>query len=291
LADEAAVRNLRDKLWERRAFVLPGVFNPLSARLVASLGFEAAYVTGAGLSNMGLGLPDLGFIGLKDVAEEVTRVRDAVDLPLVVDADTGFGNAVNTWHTVKVLERAGANAIQIEDQTFPKRCGHFAGKDVVPLPEMIGRIKAAVDARTRGTLVIARTDAAALEGFDAAVERANRLAEAGADVLFVEALESSDELLALPRLVSRPTVANMVVGGRSPILDQKRAADAGYGCLLYANAALQAALHGMQGALRELQAKGRLDEQSGLLASFTERQQLVEKPLYDALEERYSTPD
>jgi len=291
LADGARADRLRRRLEKGQAFLLPGAFNALSARLVASLDFEAVYVTGAGLSNMGLGLPDLGFIGLKDVADEVGRIRDAIDLPVVVDADTGFGNAVNAWRTVKVLERSGADAIQIEDQTFPKRCGHFAGKDVVSEQEMVGRIKAAVDARTSGTLIIARTDAAAVAGFEAAVERANRLAEAGADVLFVEAPKSEGELLALPSLIPRPLVANMVIGGRTPIIDQATAAEAGYGCLLYANAALQAALLGMKRALTELQVLGRLDEQSGLTASFVERQRLVDKGLYDELERRYRIPD
>ena len=284
---EGRTARLQALLEQRRAFLLPGAFNALSARLITRMGFDAVYVTGAGLSNMSFGLPDLGFTGLSDVAGEVARIRDVTELPLVVDADTGFGNAVNVWHAMKVLERAGADAIQIEDQTFPKRCGHFAGKDVVAIDEMVARVRAAVDARTANTLVIARTDAAATHGFDAAVERANRFAEAGADVLFVEALTSTEELLRLPGLLKRPALCNIVLGGRTPVLEQRLAAQAGYGCLLYANAALQSALRGMERTLRELQRRGQLEEPTDQLVDFAERQALVDKPLYDALEQKF----
>lgn len=171
----------------RRGVIVPGAFNALSARVVADLGFEALYVTGAGVTNMWFGLPDQAFMGLTDIADHTARIRDAVDLPLIVDADTGFGNALNTYHAVRTLERAGADCIQLEDQVSPKRCGHFAGKDVVEASEMIGKIKAACDARRdKDLLIMARTDAAAVHGFNAAVERAQAYAEAGADLLFVE---------------------------------------------------------------------------------------------------------
>jgi 2-methylisocitrate lyase-like PEP mutase family enzyme len=271
----------------RSAFLLPGAFNALSAKVVEQLGFEAVYLTGAGLRNMSFAVPDLGLIGLTDVAAELGRIRDATSLPLVVDADTGFGNAVNAWHMMKVLERAGADAIQIEDQTFPKRCGHFSGKDVVSTSEMLDRIRAALDARIGDTLVVARTDAAATLGFDAAIERANAMADAGADILFVEALPTRDQLLCAPSLLSRPSICNMVVGGRTPLIEQSEGAACGYGAMLYANVALQGALLGMKGALSRLKRDGRIDEGSGVVATFAERQDAVGKSHFDDLERRF----
>ena len=279
----------RESLEARRGLLLPGAFNALSARIVQDAGCEAVYLTGAGLTNMRLGLPDLAFIGLTDVADDVMRMRQVIDVPLMVDADTGFGNAVNLWRAVRVLERAGADAIQIEDQTFPKRCGHFAGKDVAPLPEMIAKVKAAVDARTDpNLLIVARTDAAAVEGFEAAVHRALALAEAGADILFVEAVRGEDEVRRLPALLTRPALINIVIGGQTPVLPASELATCGYGCVLYANAALQGAVRGMQAALGVLCSTGRLDEDAALVTPFAERQRLVDKPLFDELENRYA---
>lgn len=224
----------------RRGVIVPGAFNALSARVVADLGFEALYVTGAGVTNMWFGLPDQAFMGLTDIADHTARIRDAVDLPLIVDADTGFGNALNTYHAVRTLERAGADCIQLEDQVSPKRCGHFAGKDVVEASEMIGKIKAAVDARRdKDLLIMARTDAAAVHGFNAAVERAQAYAEAGADLLFVEAVTELEHVRALPQRLSTPQLMNMVIGGKTPITSARELGQLGYGLVLYANAALQ----------------------------------------------------
>lgn len=273
----------------RRGVLVPGAFNALSARVVADLGFEAIYVTGAGVTNMWLGLPDLGFVGLAEMADHTARIRDAVELPLIVDADTGFGNALNVRHAVRTLERAGADAIQLEDQVAPKRCGHFAGKDVVPLDEAVNKIKAAVDARQDpDLLILARTDAAATQGFEAAVERAQAFADAGADILFVEAVTTAEEIRALPRRLARPQLMNMVIGGRTPIVHADELARLGYGIVLYANAALQGALAGMQSALTTLRDQRQLLESGGQVLPFAERQRLVDKPAWDALEQRYS---
>lgn len=272
----------------RRGVIVPGAFNALSARVVADLGFEALYVTGAGVTNMGLGLPDQAFMGLTDIAEHTARIRDAVDLPLIVDADTGFGNALNTYHAVRVLERAGADCIQLEDQVSPKRCGHFSGKDVVQASEMVGKIRAAVDARRdSGLLVMARTDAAAVHGFEAAVERAQAYAEAGADLLFVEAVTDADEVRQLPRRLAAPQLMNMVIGGKTPIVGANELGQLGYGFVLYANAALQGALAGMQKVLTHLRDTREVREDPALVAPFAERQRLVGKPAWDALEQRY----
>ena len=190
--------------------------NALAARVIADLGFKAVYLTGAGLTNMHLGLPDLGFMDLSQVAEHVLAIRGVVDLPLVVDADTGFGNAINVAHTVKTLERAGASAIQLEDQHAPKRCGHFVGKELIPADEMAGKVRATVDARREGMVVIARTDACAVEGFEAAIERAQRYIEAGADMTFVEAPETLEDLKAVPRRLERSATVEHGLGRQDP---------------------------------------------------------------------------
>lgn len=281
-------QQLRHLANARRGVLLPGAFNALSARVVEDLGFEALYITGAGVTNMWLGLPDQGFMGLAEIADHTARIRDAVELPLLVDADTGFGNALNVYHTVRTLERAGADGIQLEDQVAPKRCGHFSGKDVISTDEAVGKIKAAVDARRDADLVImARTDAAATQGFEAAVERAQRFAEAGADILFVEAVTQADEIRALPRRLAKPQLMNMVIGGKTPIVGAAELGQLGYGLVLYANAALQGALAGMQQALTALRDTGQVLESSGLVTPFAERQRLVGKPRWDALEQRY----
>lgn len=281
-------QQLRRLAEARRGVLLPGAFNALSARVVEDLGFEALYITGAGVTNMWLGLPDQGFMGLAEIADHTARIRDAVELPLLVDADTGFGNALNVYHTVRTLERAGADGIQLEDQVAPKRCGHFSGKDVISTDEAVGKIKAAVDARRDADLVImARTDAAATQGFEAAVERAQRFAEAGADILFVEAVTQADEIRALPRRLAKPQLMNMVIGGKTPIVGAAELGQLGYGLVLYANAALQGALAGMQQALTALRDTGQMLESSGLVTPFAERQRLVGKPRWDALEQRY----
>ena len=281
---------LRLKLEERRGLLVPGAADALAARVIANLGFEAIYITGAGVTNTLLGMPDLGFISLPELAQQTSAIRDAVDLPIIVDADTGFGNPLNVRRTVQVLERAGANAIQLEDQIFPKRCGHFSGKQVIAAEEMMAKIRAAADARSsQDFLIIARTDARAVHGFDSAIDRATKWIEAGADVTFVEAPESLDEVNRIPALLRVPQVINMVPGGKTPIVDAAALASMRYALVLYANAALQGAIAGMQAALSELKARGFLDESSGKIASFAERQELVQKPLFDQLERKYST--
>lgn len=281
-------QKLRTLVHTRRGVIVPGVFNALSARVVADLGFEAIYVTGAGVTNMWFGLPDQAFMGLSDIADHTARIHDAVEVPLMVDADTGFGNALNTYHAVRTLERAGADCIQIEDQVSPKRCGHFSGKEVITTSEMIGKIKAAVDARRDPDLLImARTDACAVHGFEAAIERAQQFSEAGADILFVEAVTTAGEIRALPQRLTKPQLMNMVLGGKTPIFNAEELAGLGYGIVLYANAALQGAVAGMQKALTVLRDTQRIDEDSGQVIPFAERQRLVGKPHWDAIEKKY----
>ncbi|MDT3707268.1 MAG: isocitrate lyase/PEP mutase family protein [Thiobacillus sp.] len=279
----------RARLERGGALLLPGAANALTARVIEDMGFEAVYLSGAGLTNTYLGMPDLGFVSLTEIAQHTATLRDAVDLPIIVDADTGFGNALNVRHTVRTLERAGASAIQLEDQVSPKRCGHFSGKDVVALGDARSRIRAAVDARQDpNLLIVARTDARATLGYEAALERAAAFIEDGADITFVEAPESLEEIRGIPaRLKGTPQLVNLVVGGRTPILDLATLDGMGFALVLYANVALQGAVYGMQAALGQLRQTGSVDE-SGPVASFSERQRLVNKPLYDALEKRYA---
>ncbi len=272
----------------RRGVIVPGAFNAMSAKLIADLGFEAIYVTGAGVTNMWFGMPDQGFMGLTDIADHTARIRDAVEVPLLVDADTGFGNAVNTYYAVRTLERAGADCIQLEDQVSPKRCGHFNGKDVIETHEMLGKIKAAVDARRdSGTLIMARTDAAAVYGFEAAIERAQAFQEAGADILFVEAVTKAEDVRALPQRLQAPQLMNMVIGGKTPIFNADELGQLGFGFVLYANAALQGAVAGMQKCLTLLRDEHKVDEDPAIVAPFLERQRLVNKDFWDGLEKKY----
>jgi 2-methylisocitrate lyase-like PEP mutase family enzyme len=208
---ERPTSRLKALLASKRAAILPGTPNALFARVIEELGFEAVYITGAGIANMSLGVPDIGLVTLSELAEHVAAICDAVTVPVLADADTGFGNPVNMARTVRVLERSGAAGIQIEDQIFPKKCGHFKGKDVVPLGEMIQKIRAAVDSRHDGDFqIVARTDVRAVRGFEEGLERAHAFIEAGADATFVEAPVSVEELAKIARLLPVPQIANMV---------------------------------------------------------------------------------
>ncbi|HEX2552338.1 MAG TPA: isocitrate lyase/phosphoenolpyruvate mutase family protein [Microvirga sp.] len=212
--------SLKSRLSREGAVVAPGIYDPLTASIAAGAGFEALYLSGAAIAYTRLGRPDIGLVAMSEIADTIALVRDRVPTPLIVDADTGYGNALNVQRTVRVFERAGASAIQIEDQTFPKRCGHLQDKSIIPAAEMVGKVKAAVDARASAeTLIVARTDAVAVEGFEAAVERARLYAEAGADILFVEAPRSREQLSAVTGALGtlRPLLANMVEGGDTPL--------------------------------------------------------------------------
>ncbi|WP_422384922.1 isocitrate lyase/PEP mutase family protein [Roseibium album] len=280
----------RMRLDQGGAILMPGAANALAARVIDQLGFEAVYISGAGLTNTYLGMPDLGFVSLPEIAQHTTTIRNATQLPIVVDADTGFGNALNVHHTVRTLERTGASAIQLEDQVNPKRCGHFSGKDVVDLEEARSRIKAAADARIDPNfMIVARTDACAVHGFDAAIERAEAFIEDGADVTFIEAPHKLENIREIPaRLAGTPQLINLVVGGKTPIIDFSELDGMGYALVLYANVALQGALKGMHDALSLLKSDGRMDE-DGPVASFEIRQNAVHKSFYDDLEKNYSS--
>ncbi len=225
---------LRSRLGQDRPVLAPGVYDALSAALAEEAGFEWAYLSGASIAYTLLGRPDIGLVSMTEVAEVMARIRERVALPVIVDADTGFGNALNVQRTVKVFERAGASVIQLEDQTFPKRCGHLQDKRLIPAGEMAGKIRAAVDARDRA-LVMARTDAIAVEGFAAALDRAEAYLEAGADILFVEAPEDRGQMETICARFARrvPLLANMVEGGKTPLASLEALGALGYRVVIF----------------------------------------------------------
>jgi 2-methylisocitrate lyase-like PEP mutase family enzyme len=249
---------LKARLSGERAVLAPGAYDALSALLIEQAGFEAIYVSGASIAYTMLGRPDIGLVSANQVADIVAHMRDRVAIPLIVDADTGFGNALNVQHTVRLFERAGANALQLEDQTAPKRCGHLAGKELISAGEMAGKIRAAVDARhSPETLIIARTDAIAVEGFDRALDRAALYREAGADVLFVEAPQTPEQMERIGRGIGgAPMLANMVEGGRTPLRTQAELEAMGFRLVITPGAMVRAVAHMAQEFLRLLRSDG-----------------------------------
>jgi 2-methylisocitrate lyase-like PEP mutase family enzyme len=283
-------RVLRTKLQRGAGLLIPGAANALTARVIEQLGFDALLVTGAGIANTFLGVPDIGLLTVTELTDHVAAMRDAVELPMIVDIDTGFGNAINVGRTVRCLERAGASAFQLEDQTFPKRCGHFEGKDVIPAREMVQKIKAAVDARKdRDVMILARTDARAVKGLNDALDRANAYCEAGADMLFVEAPQSVEELAAIPREVRGIHICNMVFGGKTPLLPREELAKMGYAGIIYANAALQASILAMQNVLGHIKRTGSTAGVENAIAPFKDRQRVVNFDRYKDLGRSYAT--
>lgn len=288
IVNDRATTRLKRLAQQRGATLVPGAANALFARVAEEAGFEAVYVTGAGVANMHLGAPDIGLTTVTEVAEVTAAVADAVSIPIIVDADTGFGNAVNVTRTVRLLERAGAAGIQLEDQVFPKKCGHFKGKDVIPLAEMLQKIHAAADTRIDPDLqIIARTDAYAIEGFEAALERGAAFVEAGADVVFVEAPTRLEEIARITQAISAPHLVNIVYGGVTPEIPREQLQAMGFSFVLYANAMLQAALKAAQDVMVALRNDGSLAAVRDRLASFEERQRVVDKTRFDRLEALY----
>ncbi len=228
--------SLRERLQQNEILVAPGVYDGLTSAIASEAGFEALYLSGAAVAYTRLGRPDIGLTSVSEMTDTMALIRDRIDLPVIVDADTGFGNALNAQRTMRFYERAGASALQVEDQTFPKRCGHLSDKSLIPASEMAGKIAAMADARKSSeTLIIARTDAIAVEGFNAALDRANAYVEAGADVLFIEAPRSGDELREIPQHFNGrvPLLANMVEGGATPLKGAVDLEEFGYSIVIF----------------------------------------------------------
>jgi 2-methylisocitrate lyase-like PEP mutase family enzyme len=281
---------LRNRLLQNQVVVAPGVYDPLTASLATDAGFEALYLSGAAIAYTRLGRPDIGLVSMSEVAETIALVRERVATPLIVDADTGYGNALNVQRTVRVFERAGATAIQLEDQSFPKRCGHLQDKSVIPALEMAGKIKAAVDARAdEGTLIVARTDAVAVEGFEAAVARAHLYAEAGADVLFVEAPKSREQLSVITQALGslRPLLVNMVEGGETPLASAGDLGHLGFRIVIFPGGIVRALARTAQDYYRSLKLHGTNEPFRDRMFDFGALNRLIGTPDMLALGERY----
>jgi 2-methylisocitrate lyase-like PEP mutase family enzyme len=286
--------SLAARLSRRPILVAPGIYDALTALIAERAGFEALYVTGAGIAYSRLGRPDIGLVGMSEVAETVTLIRDRVGASLIVDADTGYGNALNVERTVRLLERAGANAIQIEDQDFPKRCGHLNDKALVSPQEMVGKVKAAVDARrSADTLIIARTDAIAVEGFDRAMARAALYRDAGADMLFVEAPRRRDELARIGATLGNavPLMANMVEGGKTPVLPASELEALGFALVIFPGAVVRTLAKAAEELYAALKAHGTTDAFRARMFDFETLNRLIGTPEMLARGERYAAPE
>jgi 2-methylisocitrate lyase-like PEP mutase family enzyme len=280
---------LRSRLAAPPILIAPGVYDALTAHLAERAGFSAVYVSGAAIAYTRLGRPDIGLVAMSEVADTVALIRDRVRSHLIVDADTGYGNALNVARTVRIFERAGANAIQIEDQDFPKRCGHLDNKTLVPAQEMVGKIKAALDARqSRETLVIARSDAIAVEGFEQAMARAVSYREAGADILFVEAPKTRDELKRIPpALKGVPVMANMVEGGKTPSLNAADLQALGFSLVIFPGAIVRAVAHAACEVYASLAANGTSEPFRNRMYDFEGLNDVIGTPAMIALGRQY----
>lgn len=268
----------------------PGVFDALSARLAQQAGFETVYLSGASIAYTRLGGPDIGLLGLTEVADVLRYISEQTDVRVIVDADTGFGNAINVMRTVRLLEREGAAAIQLEDQGFPKRCGHLRGKTLVSKAEMVGKLQAAVDARrSPDTLIIGRTDAIAVDGIDAALERAVAYQEAGADIVFVEGFKNDEHVARIMQALGGriPLMANMVEGGDTPIDPAQTLYEKGFSLVIFPGGLVRALTHTMQGYFEALKRTGTTDSWRSQMLNFTELNDVLRTPDVLALGQRY----
>jgi 2-methylisocitrate lyase-like PEP mutase family enzyme len=271
---------LRKLIGGDEIIVAPGVYDGMSARLVQRAGFAAVYATGGGIARS-MGYPDLGLLGLTEVADRLSVIVEHAGVPVIADADTGYGNTLNVRRTIREFERAGVAALHLEDQTFPKRCGHLDDKTVVPRGEMVQKLRAARDAASDADLVlIARTDAIAVEGLEAAIERALAYAEAGADVIFVEAPTSEAQMETIARRVSTPKLLNMFEGGKTPLVPLDRLGALGYRIVIIPSDLQRAAIRAMQDVLTAIRRDGNSRALADRMATFTEREAIVSTAEY-----------
>ena len=284
-------QKLRKIINDGRYVIVPGAYDPLTARLVQTAGFEAVYLTGGGYSRAN-GLPDLGLFTMTENIQFISRAVDAVDIPVIGDMDTGYGNALNVIRTVREFEKTGVAGFHLEDQVSPKKCGHYEGKQLVSKKEMIGKIKAAVDTRADpDMIIIARTDSRAVEGFDAAIDRMNAYLEAGADVGFVEAPQTAEEMAKIPRSISKPALVNIFEGGKTPPLPAKQLEEMGFRLGIYPSQTHRAAIFAAQEVLAILRRDGDAASFEKRMASFSDREVAVNTARWSELERRYMSPD
>jgi 2-methylisocitrate lyase-like PEP mutase family enzyme len=285
---------LKARLGRGPILLAPGVFDALSASLASAAGFEALYVSGAAVAYTRLGRPDIGLVSMTEMADVVMMIRDRVEVPLIVDGDNGHGNALNMQRTMRLFERAGAGAVQIEDQSYPKRCGHLAEKRLIGAREMVGKIKAAADARaSAGTLIIARTDAVAVEGLEAAIDRAGLYADAGADALFVEAPGSVAEMERVVAALGgrAPLMANMVEGGRTPVQDAAALEALGFALVIFPGGIVRAMAHAARAFYAALRRDGTTAAQAEVMFDFDGLNAVIGTPAMLALGKHYEGGD
>lgn len=285
---ERQTSRLRALMARPGVIMAPGVADAMNARIVAREGFDAVYMTGSGTAAVRLGLPDVGLLTMSEMVDNAERIADAAGIPLIADADTGYGGPINVVRTIRAYERAGVAAVHIEDQQWPKRCGHFAGKMLIPADDMVSKIKAAVDARHDSDfVVIARTDAYSIEGYDAAMERGARYVEAGADVIFIEELRTVEQLAEVPKRFPVPALYNMAGSGKTPFMPAGDIEALGFKIVIYPNFLMRAQIHAAQQVLRELKATGDLAKILPTLSGWEERHELLRMSEIRAMEEKY----
>lgn len=279
---------LRDLLQNDAMIVAPGASSALLAKLVENAGFDVVYATGAGIANMQLGVPDVGLATMTEILETVKRINDAVCIPVIADIDNGYGSAVNVYRTAREFSAAGIAGIQLEDQQLPKRCGHFEGKHLIDAAEMVGKIQAAKDALSdKDVVLIARTDAIAVHGFEEALKRGQMYAAAGADLIFIEAPTSLEQLKQIPKSIAAHTMANMVEGGKTPLASHETLQAMGFKMVIYANAPLKAAVKGTQRLLDHLQRTKTTADCDELMITMRERNEITGLAEIKKLEQRY----
>ena len=289
---ERPTKTLRRLISEPGVIIAPGVADALNARLVAAEGFKAIYMTGGGTSAVRLGMPDVGLLTMTEMVDNAGRIAEASGLPVISDADTGYGNPLNVRRTVRSYERAGVAAIHLEDQSLPKRCGHLAGKTLISTADMVAKIKAAVDARDDPDfMIIARTDALTVEGFEAALARGQAYEEAGADMIFVESPLSMEHLAAIPKAFKVPSLLNIASSGKTPQIGEAEINRLGFKLAIFPNFAILAAIPVVRAYLRELHKTGSVAHLTKNMASFAEWFDAVGMEEVKALEERYGTPE
>lgn len=284
--------SFKSRLKEKTPVVAPGIYDALTASVAEATGFEALYLSGAGIAYTRLGRPDIGLVSMFEVAETLTMVCDRVEIPVIVDADTGYGNALNVERCIRLFEKAGARAIQLEDQTMPKRCGHLADKQIIPASEMVGKIQAAVDSRkSEETLIVGRTDSLAIEGVSAAIERAQMYAEAGADVLFVEAPRSREDLTEIAKRLGTgtPLLANMVEGGSTPIMHANDLGELGYSIVIFPGGIVRFLGFAMTDYYRSLKENGSNRPMADRMFDFTQLNEVLGTPEILARGQSYET--
>jgi len=284
---------LRKLLSQPGLLIVPGTADALTARLIEDSGFNAVYASGAGIANVQFALPDIGLLTMTEMIEPIRRIVDAVDIPVIADADTGYGNAVNVTRTTQVFEEAGVAAMQLEDQVTPKKCGHFNGKEVISADEMAQKVHAAVRAR-KEMLIIARTDSLATHGIDEAIRRANLYARAGADIIFVEAPTQKDQIVQLPKQINAPLLFNMTEGAKTPPISHDELQEMGYRIVIHPNLAMRVAARAVQSALTVLQKTRSSELLIPSMLEWNERQRLVRLPEWETLDNelsRYETAD